>query len=219
MTRIAAYLPLLLDGLRLTLGLTAAAMILGSLIGFLVMLVRTSRWKPVRILASLYIDFFRTTPFLVQILWVFFVLPVIIGRQIDENTAGIISLSLNTSAFMAEIFRSGIEAVGRPQWDAGAMLGMSRRQILQFVIMPQAIRIVLPAISTITILVLKSTSYLAIIGVLELTYRATLITQIKGHYIETFSVAALFYIVAILILSAVSSLVERRLGAGAGTLA
>lgn len=210
------YLPDLLKGTIVTLALTLAALAIGSVLGTLLALLRMSRRRWMAAPAIAYIEFFRTTPFLVQVLWIYFVLPVIIRIDMDENTAGILSLGLNSAAFMAEIFRAGIQAIDRGQWDACSVLGLSKGQTFHLVVLPQAIRIVLPAIGATAILVLKATSLLAVIGVLELTYRATLITQIAGRYLEVFSLTAGIYMLIIIPATVGVNLLEKRLRAGYG---
>lgn len=219
MIHLPKYLPPLLDGLWLTLEITAAGLLIGALLGLLLALLKASRSLALRLPANIFIDFFRTTPFLVQVLWIYFVLPYLIGRDIEAVTAGILALGLNASAFMAEIFRTGIAAVGSGQRDAGRVLGLSRAQILRYVVLPQAVRITLPAMIATAIQVLKSTSYLAAIGVLELTYRATIITQNSGRYLEVFSVAGAIYIVVIVALILLLGLVEKHLARGRASLA
>jgi polar amino acid transport system permease protein len=215
---IPKYIPPLIDGLGVTLEVTLAALVIGIIIGLPLAVLRASPWLPLRLPSTLYIDFLRTTPFLVQVLWVYFVLPTVIHRDIDALTAGILALGLNTSAFMAEIFRTGIAAVGSGQWDACRVLGLRRLQAFRDVILPQAIRITLPAMVSTAVQVLKGTSYLAVIGVLELTYRATIITQHRGRYIEVFSVTGAIYIVVILTLILLLGQLEKRLERGRASL-
>jgi polar amino acid transport system permease protein len=214
MIHVPKYFPPLIDGLWLTLEITFAALLIGAVLGLPLALLKASRWLPLRLPAALYIDFFRTTPFLVQVLWVYFVLPNLINRDIEAVSAGTLALSLNTSAFMAEIFRTGIAAVGAGQADAGRVLGLSRMQTFRYIILPQAVRITLPAAIATAVQVLKSTSYLAAIGVLELTYRATLITQNSGHYIEVFSVTGAIYIAVIVTMVLILGGVEKRFARG-----
>lgn len=214
MIELPKYVPPLIDGLWLTLAITAAALVIGVLLGLPLALLRARRRWYARLPAALYIDFFRTTPFLVQVLWIYFVLPVLIQRDLDALTAGILALGLNTAAFMAEIFRTGIAAVGVGQWDACRVLGLSRLQAFRDVILPQAVRVTLPAMVATTVAVLKSTSYLAAIGVLEMTYRATIIAQTRGRYIEVFSVTGGLYIVVIVALILLLGRLEKRLERG-----
>jgi len=218
MIEVPKYLPPLIDGLWVTLGITAAALAIGVLLGLPLALLRARRRWFVRLPAALYIDFFRTTPFLVQVLWIYFVLPTLIGRDLDALSAGILALGLNTSAFMAEIFRTGIAAVGQAQWDACRVLGLRRLQAFRDVILPQAVRITLPATVATAVQVLKGTSYLAAIGVLEMTYRATIITQNRGRYIEVFSVTGALYIIVIVALILLLGRVEKRLERGRASL-
>jgi His/Glu/Gln/Arg/opine family amino acid ABC transporter permease subunit len=212
------YLPTLFDGLLVTLELTLCGLTIGAILGLLLALMKGSLLRLIRLPAVIFIEFFRTTPFLVQVLWMYFVLPYLTGWDIEAFAAGVLALGLNASAFIAEIIRTGINAVGRGQIDAGRVLGLSKYQIVQRVLLPQAMRITLPAMIATGIQVLKSTSYLAAIGVLELTYRATIVTQNSGHFVEVFSVAGAIYITVIVLLIAVLQRVENRLSGGRATI-
>lgn len=218
MIELPKYVAPLIDGLWVTLEITAASLVIGVLLGLPLALLRARPAWALRLPAALYIDFFRTTPFLVQVLWIYFVLPTIIDRDLDALTAGILALGLNTSAFMAEIFRTGIGAVGAGQWDACRVLGLSRLQAFRDVVLPQAVRVTLPAMIATSVQVLKGTSYLAVIGVLELTYRAQIITQNRGRYIEVFSVAGGIYIIVIVGLILLLGRLEKRLERGRASL-
>jgi len=207
------YFPVLMLGLFTTLTLTGWAFVIGIAVGLVAAMARLSRPRVLRIVSSAYVDFFRTTPALVQIFWVFFVLPLMIGRDIDAYSASVIALGLNTGAFMAEIFRAGVLGVDRGQVDAADVLGLRPVQRFRYIVLPQALRIVLPAIAATTMLLLKGTSLAAAISVGELTYKATLVTLISGRFFEIFTLAALIYIAVIVPIGLGTSLLERQLRA------
>jgi polar amino acid transport system permease protein len=205
------YLPDLLNGLITTLQVTAISLALGATTGLLLALLRMSRLRAVSIPASLYIDFFRTTPILVQIVWAYFVLPGLIHVDYDIFTAAALAIGLNTGAFMAEIYRASIQAVPRGQWDAGQVLGLSRAKVFRLVVLPQAARTALPPFAATAMLTLKGTSIAAVLGVLELTKRGQLISTVTFHPFEILTVVAIIYFVVIYPISIYAAWLERRL--------
>lgn len=205
------YLPDLAAGAGYTLLLTAVALVLGTGTGLALALLRLSGRRWLSIPAYLYIDFFRTTPPLVQIVWAYYALPVVLGLNLDSFSAASLALGLNTGAFFAEIFRGGILAVPKGQRDAARVLGLSSLQTLRLVIFPQAFKITLPALTVITMLTIKFTSFASVIAVLELTTRGYLISQATLAPLETFTVVAVIYFIMIYPISMVAARLERRL--------
>ncbi len=189
-------------------------MIIGSLTGLVLAGLRLSGRRWITIPTSLYIDFFRTTPLLVQMIWLYFVLPSLVGLNYGVYTACALALGLNTGAFLAEIYRASIRAVPRGQWDAGFVLGLSRASVVRTVILPQAARIALPPFTAMTMLTLKATSLAAVLGVLELTRRGQLIANTTFQPLPILTVIAIIYFVMIYPISIGASALERRLRAG-----
>ncbi len=208
------YLPNLLAGLGLTLGLTAGSLALGGALGLPLALARMARTRWLAIPASAYIDFFRTTPPLVQIVWAYFVLPVLIGTELGPVTAAMLALGCNTGAFMAEIYRAGFQAIDPGQRAAARVLGLSRTQAFRLIILPQGIKIVLPPIGAFTMLLLKSTSLAAAIAVLELTHRGQLVALATFRPFEVLTVVALLYFVVTYPISFLVGAIERRFRVG-----
>src|SRR5215510_5941289 len=131
---------LLLWGLLGTLKVTGASLALGLPLGLAVALLRMSRVRALSFPASVFVEFFRSTPPLVQLFWCFFALPILIGARIDSFHAAVITLSIQSSAFFAEVFRGGIVSIERGQWEGARALGMSYRMMMKRIILPQALR-------------------------------------------------------------------------------
>ena len=145
---VVGYWPDLVDGALLTLAMSAASIGLGLVLGLVLALMRYSRVPVLDWPAYAYIEFFRTTPPLVQIVWFYYGLPAMTGRDLDAATSAAVALGLNIAAFFAEIFRAGIAGIDRTQWQAARVLGLGMPDTLRFVILRQALRNVLPPTGT-----------------------------------------------------------------------
>ena len=137
-------LPLLIAGAGITVEITAMSVFLGLVIGCMVGIARLCNIKPIRYIANVYVDFIRGTPLLVQIFLVYFALPGIIGSRVDPFVAAISACSINSGAYIAEIFRAGIQSIDKGQMEAGRSLGMSWAQTMRYIIMPQAFKRIIP---------------------------------------------------------------------------
>jgi len=188
-------LPLLLTGLWLTCTLTVLCMLLGLGVGLVVAFGRLSRWRLVRAVAFAYTELFRTTPLLVQIVWVFYVLPIVSGITLSPFFSGLLALGFNVGAFMAEIYRAGILSVNPGQTAAGLALRMTRAQTMRRVVLPQAVTRVIPPMATMWVSLFKDTSILSAIGVIELMFRAREIATDTYRPLEIFTVVAVLYFV------------------------
>ncbi|GGJ02885.1 amino acid ABC transporter permease [Paenibacillus hunanensis] len=205
------YIPLLLKGTLLTIGVSIVSILLGSVLGLIVGFGRMSRHAYLRLPAACYINFFRGTPLLVQILLVHFgVVPLLIDRT-DVLVAAILSLTLNSAGYSAEIFRAGIQSVEKGQTEAALSLGMNRRQTMRYIILPQAIKRMIPAFGNEFIVLIKDSSLLTIIAAKELMYYANLM---RGQYLriwEPYLTAALIYLILTYSLSKLLGWWERRM--------
>lgn len=210
------FLPELLAGAFVTLQLTALSLFAGAVVGLALALAKISQSRLLSWCAYAYIEFFRTTPLLVQIVWVYFVGPVIIGHEINSFQAAALALALNMAAFLAEIFRAGIQGVDAAQRDAGRVLGLSRVDIFRYVVLPQAARIVLPPTTTTVILLLKGTSLASAIGVLELLRVGQLITTETFRPVETLTTVAVLYFVLTYPLALGAKYLEKRMRVSEG---
>lgn len=208
---VVPYLPDLFAGAITTIVMTVLVLIVGAVTGLILAVLRTSGRRWITIPTSLYIDFFRTTPPIVQIIWIFFVVPQFLPVTLDAFQAAVVALGLNIGAFLAETFRAGIEAVGLGQRDAARVLGLTRLQGFRWVILPQAFRTILPPAVTTAALTVKSTSLAAILAILELTYRGQLISQFTLRPLEVFTLIAVIYFVLVYPLWATGRYLERRL--------
>lgn len=187
--------PFLLEGLWVTVVISLGVMVISLILGMVLALGRMSSQAWIRWLSVAYIDFFRGVPVLVLVLWVFFTLPVMTDILIPAIPTGIAALSLNTSAFMAEIYRAGIQSVGRDQRHAALSLGMTPMQSLERVILPQAVRHVIPPTASQWVALFQSTSLLSAIIVPELMYKARVMAVQTYRPLEIYTVIGLMYFV------------------------
>jgi polar amino acid transport system permease protein len=185
---------ILAQGLAGTFQLAVASLAAGLALGLLVGAGRYSRNRLLHWPATAYVEVFRNTPVLVQIIWFFFAFPIVAPFQVSAYTAAALALSLNTGAFAAEIFRAGIQSIARGQWDAASALGMSYPQQLRRVILPQAVKRMLPAFTNRGLELLKMTSLASAIAFPELLYAARTIATAHFNPIEAYTSVALIYL-------------------------
>lgn len=202
--------PLLLVGAGVTIKITALSVALGVVIGLFVGIARISRIKILRVLAAIYVDFFRGTPLLVQIFLVYFALPVITGQRVDPFVAAIGSCGINSGAYVAEIFRAGIQSIDKGQMEAGRSLGMTWVQTMRYIIVPQAIKRVIPPLGNEFIALLKDSSLVSVIGFEELTRRGQLIIAKTYGSLEIWFSVAIIYLVMTLSISRLVAYLEKR---------
>jgi polar amino acid transport system permease protein len=202
--------PVLLRGLLTTLALWAPCFVAGIILGFALALARLSQHAWLRIPSLGYIELFRDTPVLIQLIWFFYAFPIIIGVQLSPFTAAALGLTLNTSAYCAEIFRGGIESIARGQWEGARALGMRHSAILRRIILPQVFRRMLPAFTNRAIELAKVTSLASVLSVHELMYQGRLLSSTYYRPLEILTVVALVYFVIIYPGSFLSMQLERR---------
>ncbi|MCE7981125.1 MAG: amino acid ABC transporter permease [Caldilinea sp. CFX5] len=201
-------------GVGMTILLAALSITLASVLALFGALGRLSKFPPAYALATFYISLIRGTPLLLQIVFFFLALPQL-GILLSGFTAGVLALGLNYGAYMTEIFRAGIEAVGRGQREAALALGMSNRQILRLIVLPQALRIVIPPVGNDFIAMLKDTALVSVTGfVHETLWRAQKVGRANFKSLEALLVAAIFYWIITIIFSAIQSRIEARLAEG-----
>lgn len=187
-----SILPELLQGLRLTVLITALGTMIAMSLGLLFALVRRSRVPLVGRLTGLVLEFIRGTPLLVQAYFAFYVLPAY-GLRFSALTTGIIVIGINYSSYTAEVYRAGIDNIPRGQWEAATALGLPVRRKWQAVILPQAVRAVVPALGNYVISMFKDSAVLSAITVLELLGRATVIGSSTFRYLEPLTIAGLLF--------------------------
>src|SRR5580658_4133221 len=207
-----AYRWLILWGLGVTIIYTIGTIALGLLIGLVTGLLRLSRNRFVTLPLIAYVEIFRCTPLLVQIIWFYYAFPVLIGVDIPATVAAILVLSLYTGAFYAEIVRGGVNSIERGQWDAALALGLRRIQLLRLVILPQAIRRMIPPFMNQSIIQLKNTSLVSTIAVADLLYQGQMITAATYRPLEVYTMIAVLYFLVLFPLTLAAQEVERRLG-------
>jgi polar amino acid transport system permease protein len=188
-------LPLLLSGLGMTCLLTVLAMAIGIVGGLVLALMRLAPLRALRWPAYAFTELFRTTPLLVQVVWVFSVLPLTVGLTLSPFFSGLVALGLNVAAFMSEIYRAGITSVSRGQFHAGYALGMSRAQCMRRIILPQAVMRTVPPMAGMWVALFKDTSVLAVIGVAEMMTQARVIAADTYRPLEIYTLVAVVYFV------------------------
>lgn len=205
--------PFLLMGVLVTAGLTVAGLTGGFFFGLVVAVLRTSSYRVLSRFAQVYIWFFRGTPLLIQMVAIYSGLPQV-GIKFGVLTSVIVALVSNEAAYMAEIIRGGFLAIPPGQTDAAKALGLNRWQILSKIQLPQAIRIILPAVGNSVNGLLKATSIASVISMEELMRRSEMIMQLKFDVLEVFAAAAIFYLVLTTLWDQVQKRLERRFNRG-----
>jgi ectoine/hydroxyectoine ABC transporter permease protein EhuD len=210
---VAQILPYLLVGAMTTIELTILSMALALVAGLALALMRLSRSPLLRSLSGAYIEIIRGTPLLVQLFIIYYGLPQY-GIRLEAFTAGVIGLSINYSAYLAEVYRAGILAIDKGQWEAGGSIGLSRAALLQHVIVPQAARIVLPPVGNYFISMLKDSALVSTISIVELMRAAQLRVAITFRAMDIYLVTALIYLLMSYPCSVLIRYFERRASRG-----
>lgn len=205
-----AYWKVLAVGLKGTIQLFIICSILGLGGGLIMGMLRYAKSRWISYPAMLYVEVFRNTPVLVQIIWFFFALPVLTGIEVSPIMAAVLGITLNTIAFSAEVFRGGIQSIEREQWDAGKAIGMSYVQSMRRVILPQALKRMLPPLTSRGIEVFKMTTLAMVVAYPETLQQAKLIASYEYNPIETYTVVALMFFVVLFPLVQLTYILERR---------
>ena len=217
---IKEYYPYYLEGVNYTVILAFFTILLGIIFGLALCLMKICNSKVVRTMATAYIEFIRGTPVLVQLLIIYYGLPAIgvnfdslsfLGPSSPDLFAAIITLSLNSAAYVAEIIRAGIEAVDKGQMEAARSLGMSKIMAMKYIIIPQGVRNILPALGNEFITIIKESSIVSVIGIKELMYNADIVRSTTFKPFEPLIVAAVIYFVLTFSLSKLIAYFERRM--------
>jgi len=208
---ISASLPFLLEGLLVTLGLTIVSILIGIVIGSLAGIARVSKVKILRSVATVYIDFIRGTPLLVQVFLIYFGIPGLTGSPVPSTVAAIVALSINSGAYVAEIVRAGIQSIDKGQEEAAKSLGMSAVQAMRYIIFPQTIRRILPPLGNEFISLLKESSLVSAISIEELLRKGQIVITRNFRPFEIYITVALMYLVMTLLISQLVRWMERRL--------
>ncbi len=207
---IQSAIPLLIAGACITVEITALTVFFGMIIGICVSLIRMSDFKILRWMGNVYVDFIRGTPLLIQIFLVYFALPSIIGHRVDAYFAAISACSINSGAYMAEVFRGGIQSIDIGQMEAGRSLGMTWWQTMRYVILPQAFKRIIPPLGNEFIAMLKDSSLVSVIGFEELTRRGQLIIARTYASFEIWMAVAIIYLILTFTVARLTGLLERK---------
>ena len=207
------YYGYFLRGAEITIVLAFFAVVIGTILGLFLTLLRRSKIKPISYIAAAYVEFVRGTPLLVQIYMIYIGLPKLVGIDLPDLTVGIIALGLNSSAYVSEIIRAGIEAVDKGQMEAARSLGMNERMAMFQVVIPQAFKNILPALGNEFISVIKESSMVSVIGVAELMYNANTVKGNTALGLEPIVIAAVIYFIITFTLTRGLGYVERRMKA------
>ena len=204
-------LKFLLSGLTTTIYISVVSIIISAIIGFIIAIPSLAQNKLLTYINIGYVEIVRAIPLLVLILWIYYGLPIMTGISFSPFLSGIIALSISESAFQAEIFRAGINSIKKAQWEAGSSLGLNFFKRLRLVILPQAIKNILPALGNQFVYVLKMSSLVSIIGIGDLTRKANELVVSTYRPLEIYTFLILEYLILILIVSYFVRKLEKKL--------
>ena len=201
----------LISGITTTIYISTISILIAMVVGLLVAIPAITKNKYLSYINVFYVEVVRSVPLLVLILWVYYGLPILTGFSFSPFISGIIALSISESAFMAEIFRGGINAIKKTQWEAATSLGLNFSKKLKFVILPQAFKVILPALGNQFVYVLKMSSLVSIIGISDLTRKANELVVSTYRPLEIYTFLILEYLILILIVSYFVRRLEKKL--------
>lgn len=210
------YIPYYLEGVKYTLVISLITVIFGAIFGSVLFFMKTSNFhiwkiKPLKIIAVVYIEIIRGTPMLLQILIMYAGSKMFFGIDLSPFTSAIIAIALNSAAYVSEIVRAGIEAVDKGQMEAARSLGMKKSTAMMLIVIPQAVKNILPAIGNEFVAIIKESSMASIIGVNELMFAGKVVVGSTYLGLEPYIVAAVFYFIMTFTLGRIISLIERRM--------
>lgn len=205
------YRGLFLAGTAVTIGLTAAVVVLGLLIGLVAGLAQLSRSATLRWLSWAYIEMFRLTPLLVLLLWFYYALPMMTGIKLDALSAAVVTLALYGGSFYAEVIRGGIVSIESGQSEAGLALGMTPARVMRRIVLPQAIKRMIPPLMNQSIIQFKNTSLVSVLAVPDLLYQGQVVAMDTYRALEVYTVIAAIYFVVLLPLTVIVKRAERHL--------
>lgn len=207
---ISAALPMLLKGLQVTLYIFVIAIIIGFLIGLVIALFRLAPIKILNWIAKIYVDAIRGTPFIVQLFFIYFGINSLQFISLNSTTAGIITVAINAGAYFSEIIRAGIQSIDKGQTEAARSIGFTSAQTMRYIVLPQAFRRMLPTITNQSIISLKDTSLLSVIGIADLTQQGQIQASATFEAFKIWLVVGVIYFIVIYLLTLLANFVERR---------
>jgi polar amino acid transport system permease protein len=199
------------EGFLGTLQIGLSSLFFGIIVGLGLAALRMSKYRGLSIPATAAIEFLRMTPLMVLLFWVYFALPVLIGVRLDPFAAGLIAFSMQSGAFFSEVFRGGIQSIDRSQWEGGRSLGMTSLQLMRRIIMPQAVRRMIPPLMERSFELIKGTTQMAAISYSDLLYQAMVLSAQLYRPVEIMTFVALFYLGFLTLVSFGMRLVEARI--------
>jgi polar amino acid transport system permease protein len=205
------YNRLIAVGAAYTIGFTILTTVSGFTVGGLIAMVRLSGTRLVALPLMAVMEVFRCTPVLVQLVWVYYALPILTGVELAPSTAAFITLTLYGASFFAEIIRGGITSIDLGQWDAGRALGMRRGALMRRIVLPQALKRMIPPLVNQVVLQLKNTSLLSVLAVPDLLYQGQLITSATYKPLETYTMIAVIYFIILFPLTTLAYGLEKKL--------
>ncbi|KUL94648.1 ABC transporter permease [Bosea sp. WAO] len=205
---------LFLWGAWITVVYTVGSIAIGLVLGLAVCFARLSGIGPLNWFAQGFQELFRCTPLLVQLLWIYYALPLLLGFDMPNWAAALLTLSLYAAAFYAEVFRGGIVSIDKGQFEAGAAIGMSGWQVMRRIILPQAIRRMMPAFINQSVTQFKNTSLVSVISVADLTYMASIVNGQTYRPLESYTVVAVLYFVILFPMMKFADYIEYRMRRG-----
>lgn len=210
--QIVPSIPYMLQGIRVTLEIVVVALVFGFILGTLLSLFKIGKYRVLRWFANAYTSIFRGTPLILQLFLIYYATPQLTGYIISSYEAAVLTFGLNSAAYVSEIIRAGIQAVDKGQKEAAQALGVPYRPMLLNIILPQAIKNILPALMNEFITLTKESAIVATIGVLDIMRRADIVRAEKYLAFEPLIFVALIYYILVMALTLLGRLVERRLG-------
>ncbi len=218
------YNSFFVEGVRNTLIISAFSVLIGIVLGTLLAMLRMSKLLPLRLIATAYIEFIRGTPLMVQLMFIFYGLPMIgvtfpdipFIPDFSRFAAGIVAMSINSCAYVAEIIRSGIQAVDGGQMEAARSIGYSHVQAMRYVVLPQAIRNILPALGNEFVVVIKESSIVSVIGIADLMFRTKDVIAVTYRTLASLAIVAIIYFCMTFLGSQLIAWMERRMSHGRG---
>lgn len=209
--QIVPYIPFILQGILVTLQFTILSTIIGFILGIVLSLIKISNIKPLKWLGVFYTSIFRGTPLILQIALIYYATPQLTGYNIPALQAGVIAFALNSAAYISETIRGGILAVDKGQREAALSLGVPYRQMMKDIILPQAVKNILPALANESIALLKESALVSTIGVTDLLRRASIVGAKTFLYFEPLLIVGVIYYGMVLLLTFGARVLERRL--------
>jgi polar amino acid transport system permease protein len=206
----------LIQGVAVTLGVCLLSFVLAAVVGLVVAFLRLSRFQLVRAVGQIYVDLIRSTPLLIQLVWIFYALPMLTGLSLSVMETGVLGLSLYGGAYLAEVFRGGINAISEGQFEAARAIGLTASQMWRRIILPQALATMLPPIASTFITLVKESALLSVIGVPELMFQMLALNTTTFRSLEIFTVGSgIYFLLTYPIAIGMNALYRRQIASAA----